>query len=98
MTKRLTGFVVGTALALLVSLPVVQAASGAPKPPDYRDECHKRLEHDKAKIDHDAAKYGQHSRRVDKDIDQMEADRHWCRDHHADWDHSMFDIGIYIKH
>jgi hypothetical protein len=25
-------------------------------------------------------------------------DRQWCRDHHADWDHSKFDVGIYIKH
>jgi hypothetical protein len=35
---------------------------------------------------------------VDRDIDKLEADRQWCRDHHADWDHSRFDVGIYIKH
>jgi hypothetical protein len=26
----------------------------------------------------------------------MDADRQWCRDHKADWDHSMFDVGIYF--
>jgi hypothetical protein len=28
----------------------------------------------------------------------MDSDRQWCRDHHADWDHSRFDIGIYFRH
>lgn len=96
MTMRLTRIVLGSAAALLMSLPIGQAAFG--REPDSRAECHRRLQHDKAKIDRDAAKYGNHSRRVDRDVDQMEADRHWCRDHHSDWDHSMFDIGIYIKH
>lgn len=97
MTMRLTRVALGCAAALLLSLPMGPAAFGA-RPHDWRADCHKRLEHDKARIDRDAAKYGRHSRRVDRDIDRMETDRHWCRDHHADWDHSMFDIGIYIKH
>lgn len=95
MTMRLTRVALGCAAALLMSLPIGQAAFGAH---DWKAECHERLQHDKARIDHDAAKYGNHSRRVDRDVDQMETDRKWCRDHHADWDHSMFDIGIYIKH
>jgi hypothetical protein len=95
MRKRLTGIALGSALALLVSLPAGQVAFGAP---DDAADCHKRLERDKARIDHDAAKYGEHSRRVDKDVERLDTDRQWCRDHHADWDHSMFDVGIYIRH
>lgn len=95
MTKRFNTFVLGSALALMVSLPASQAAFGAP---DAAADCHHRLERDKARIDHDAAKYGEHSRRVDQDVDRLEADRHWCRDHHADWDHSLFDVGIYVRH
>jgi hypothetical protein len=95
MTTRVTRIVLGTAVAMLLSLPIGQATFAAR---GQRAECHRRLEHDKAKIDHDAARYGRNSRRVDRDIDRMEADRHWCRDHHSDWDHSMFDVGIYIKH
>ncbi|MGH9735059.1 MAG: hypothetical protein ACRD8A_10785 [Candidatus Acidiferrales bacterium] len=94
---RLKQIVLGSAVAVLMALPIGQAAFGA-RPHDWKADCHQRLEHDKARIDRDAAKYGNHSRRVDRDIDQMETDRKWCRDHHADWDHSMFDIGIYIKH
>lgn len=93
--KRFSTLVLGSALAMLVSLPVGQAAFGAPDEPA---DCHHRLERDKARIDQDAAKYGDHSRRVDKDVDKLEADRQWCRDHHADWDHSLFDVGIYIRH
>lgn len=95
MRARITRIVLGTALALTMALPIAQTAFGDH---DRRDECHRRLEHDKARIDRDAARYGRHSRRVDRDIDRMETDRHWCRDHHADWDHSMFDVGIYIRH
>lgn len=65
---------------------------------DIREDCRRRLESDRARIDRDAAKYGEHSRRVDHDVDRMDSDRKWCRDHHADWDHSKFDIGIYFRH
>ncbi|MGA9885640.1 MAG: hypothetical protein WBQ34_18130 [Candidatus Acidiferrales bacterium] len=65
---------------------------------DVKDQCHRRLESDRARIDHDAAKHGQHSREVKKDVRHMDSDRQWCRDHHADWDHSRFDVGIYIGH
>jgi hypothetical protein len=65
--------------------------------PDYGDACHQRLENDRARIDHDAARHGDHSRQVDHDVDRMNADRQWCRDHHSDWDHSRFDVGIYFR-
>ena len=64
---------------------------------DYGPSCRDRLNADKARIDRDAHRYGEHSPKVDHDIDRMEADRNWCRSHHADWDHSLFDIGIYVK-
>jgi hypothetical protein len=28
----------------------------------------------------------------------MDQDRQWCRDHHSDWDHTRFDVGIYFGH
>jgi hypothetical protein len=28
----------------------------------------------------------------------MESDRQWCRDHKSDWDHSKYDIDIYMHH
>jgi hypothetical protein len=65
---------------------------------DYTPDCRNRLNADKARIDHDAARHGNDSPQVHHDIDKMDQDRQWCRDHHADWDHSSFDIGIYIKH
>ena len=45
-------------------------AVGAPASADrdWGKSCHERLEADRAKIDKDAAKYGEHSRQVDRDI------------------------------
>lgn len=63
---------------------------------DWKDDCHRRLEADRARIDRDASRHGEHSRQVDHDVARMDADRQWCRDHHADWDHSRFDVGIYF--
>jgi hypothetical protein len=65
---------------------------------DWREDCRKRLEADRARIDHDAAHFGEHSRQVDHDVARMDTTRQWCRDHKADWDHSRFDIGIYFRH
>jgi hypothetical protein len=65
---------------------------------DWGPDCNRRVEADKARIDNDAAKHGERSRQVDRDVDKLDADRQWCRDHHADWDHSKFTWGIYIKH
>jgi hypothetical protein len=86
-------------MALGVALGgILLAAAGSPAlaERDYGPACHDRLNADKARIDRDAHRYGEGSPHVQKDVDKMEADRSWCRDHHADWDHSMFDIGIYI--
>jgi len=65
---------------------------------DYGPDCANRLNADKARIDRDAARHGNDSPQVHHDVDRMEQDRQWCRGHHADWDHSSFDVGIYIKH
>jgi hypothetical protein len=34
---------------------------------------------------------------VERDREKMDSDRNWCRSHHADWDHKIFDLGLYIK-
>lgn len=65
---------------------------------DWGPSCRDRLEAARAKIDRDAARHGQNSPQVRHDVDKMEDVRHWCRDHHADWDHSRFDIDLYIRH
>jgi hypothetical protein len=95
MTRQISRVILGLALAMAVTLPVGQATFGDK---DWASDCHRRLEADRARIDNDSAKHGEHSRAVDRDIDKLEADRQWCRDHHADWDHGRFDVGIYIKH
>jgi hypothetical protein len=63
---------------------------------DYRSDCERRLDADRARIDHDTHRYGEKSHQVDRDIVKMDGDRQWCREHKADWDHSKFDTGIYI--
>jgi len=93
MKKQIVRLAIGSALAIAFTLSAAHIALG-----DVADDCHRKLEADRARIDRDAAKHGDHSRQVDKDIDRMDADRSWCREHHADWDHSRFDVGIYIKH
>jgi hypothetical protein len=65
---------------------------------DWGDDCHRRLEADRARIDRDAARHGEQSHQVANDIAKMDATRQWCRDHKADWDHSRFDVGIYFRH
>ena len=63
---------------------------------DWRADCSRRLEADRAKIDRDAGRFGNESRQVSRDVAKMENDRQWCRDHKADWDHDHFDVGIYL--
>lgn len=63
---------------------------------DWKEDCHRRLEADRARIDRDASRHGERSRQVENDVDRMNATRQWCRDHHTDWDHEHFDIGIYF--
>lgn len=65
---------------------------------DYKSDCQKRLDSDRARIDRDAHRYGEHSRQVDHDVAKMDSTRQWCRDHKTDWDHSRFDVGIYFRH
>jgi hypothetical protein len=63
---------------------------------DYGPDCARRLDADRARIDRDASRFGEHSRQVDRDVAKMDNDRQWCRDHKADWDHGRFDVGIYF--
>jgi hypothetical protein len=98
MTKNATKtkylrFALAAALAAGLTLPLCTTARADH---DWRDDCHERLRHDKERIDRDAARFGPHSRAVDHDVDRLERTRQWCRDHHADWDHSQFDVGIYV--
>jgi len=93
--SKLVRIVLGSALAIACTLPVGYSTFGDH---DYSGDCRKRLDTDRARIDHDSAKYGEHSGRVDRDIARMDDDRSWCRNHHSDWDHSLFDVGIYVKH
>jgi len=95
MKRQLTRLILGSALAMAVTLPAGRATFGDR---DWKQDCNRRLEADRARIDNDAAQHGEHSRQVNRDIDKLDADRKWCRDHHADWDHGKFDVGIYIKH
>ncbi|MFZ0981504.1 MAG: hypothetical protein WAN23_19035 [Candidatus Acidiferrales bacterium] len=92
MKKHIVRLAVGSVLAIAFTLSAAHVTLG-----DVRDDCRRKLEADRARIDRDAAKHGDHSRQVDKDIDRMDADRNWCREHHADWDHDRFDVGIYIR-
>lgn len=86
-------FALAAALALGLSLPMCATARADH---DWRDECHQRLQQAKDKVDRDAARYGNDSPKVRHDVDKLEDQRQWCRDHHADWDHNAFDVGIYI--
>jgi hypothetical protein len=92
MKKQIIRMALGSAFAIALTLSTGHATFGDPV-----EDCHKRLEADRARIDHDAAKHGDHSQQVAKDVEHMDNDRNWCREHHADWDHSQFDVGIYVK-
>jgi len=89
MNKKTGQVILGCALALAFALPLARTARAD-------DECHRRLEADRARIDREAAKHGNNSPEVGRAVDKMEADKQWCRDHHADWDHDRFDVGIYV--
>lgn len=93
MKKQIVRLAVGSALAIAFTLSAAHVTLG-----DVAADCHRKLEADRARIDNDAAKHGQDSPKVQRDVGRMDSDRNWCREHHADWDHSRFDVGIYIKH
>jgi len=94
MKKHIIRIALGAALAVGLTLPV-GIATHADR--DWGSACHQRLENARAKLDHDAARHGNDSPQVRHDRDRLETARQWCRDHHADWDHSRFDVGIYLK-
>jgi hypothetical protein len=95
MTMHSIRYILMGALAVGLTLPLCGTARADH---DDRDECRSRLQAQKAKIDRDAAKYGEHSAKVDHDVAKLEQERQWCRDHKADWDHDLFDVGVYIHH
>jgi hypothetical protein len=64
---------------------------------DWAQDCHRRLEDARLRLDRDAARYGQRSGKVERDRDRLEDARRWCRQHRADWDHDRFDFGVYIR-
>jgi len=64
---------------------------------DWGPACRDRLESARAKIDHDVARHGENSPQVRHDQGKLEEARSWCRDHKADWDHTRFDIGVYLR-
>ena len=76
-------------------------AAGAPafaaRDRDWGQDCRRRLEDARVKLDRDVARYGERSRKVDRDRDRMDDARRWCREHRADWDHDRFDFGVYIR-
>jgi hypothetical protein len=94
MQKQTLRFVIRGALAIAMLLSLNRAIS-ADK--DWRPICHARLQKDKDMIDRDVARFGEHSHKVDRDVAKLDEDRQWCRDRHAEWDHSAFDVGIYIR-
>jgi hypothetical protein len=49
--------------------------------------CRERVEKAQADVDHDNARYGEHSRQVSSDLKKLDAAREWCGKHHANWDH-----------
>lgn len=91
--KQALRLAVGAILAIAFTMGAARVTLG-----DVKDDCHRKLEADRARIDRDSAKYGNDSPKVGHDVDRMDADRQWCRDHHADWDHTRFDVGIYVRH
>jgi alkanesulfonate monooxygenase SsuD/methylene tetrahydromethanopterin reductase-like flavin-dependent oxidoreductase (luciferase family) len=93
MKKNFVRILLGGALAVGLTLPLSMPAFA-----DHNSDCRARLESARARLDHDSGKYGPDSRRVDRDRDRLEEARHWCRDHHSDWDHSIFDVGVYVRH
>ena len=91
--RRVTHAALGVALGVGL-LWVGSAPAFADR--DYAPGCHDRLNGDRARIDRDARRFGEGSPQVRRDVDRMDRDRDWCRSHHAEWDHKLFDFGIYI--
>jgi hypothetical protein len=82
--------------AVLAGSLLVVAGTPVKADRDWSKSCSERLEADRARIDRDVARHGEHSPQVRHDVERMDSNRQWCRDHKADWDHGRFDIGFYI--
>jgi hypothetical protein len=94
MKGKIARVTLGLALAMSFMLPAAQMTF-ADHDRDFKEDCHRRIESDRARVDREAAKHGEHSRQVDRAVDKLQSDKQWCRDHKADYDHK-FDIGIYV--
>jgi hypothetical protein len=94
MKSNIVNIILGSALAVGLTLPVGIPIS---TDKDWGASCRSRLERAKAKLDHDVARHPPDSRQTDRDRDELENARPWCRDHHAGWDHDRFDIGICLR-
>ena len=94
MKNDIVRVVLGAALAIGLMLPMGISTSADR---DWGAPCRNRLESARAKLEHDASRYGPDSPRVNRDRERLESARQWCRDHRADWDHSRFDVGIYLR-
>jgi hypothetical protein len=86
------------ALTCALAAGLTLTLGNAARADDFKDECHRKLEADRARIDRDAARHGEQSHQVAHDVAKMDETRRWCRDHKADWDHDRFDIGVYFHH
>jgi hypothetical protein len=94
MKNNIVKIILGSALAIGLTLPVGISTS-ADK--DWGPACRNRLESARAKVEHDVARHGENSPQADHDRAKLEEARQWCRDHHSDWDHDRFDVGVYIR-
>jgi hypothetical protein len=97
MTSKILWSRIALTAALAVGL-ILGVGNNAQADRDYKSDCQRRLEADRAKIDRDAHRYGEQSRQVNRDVAKMDSTRQWCRDHKTDWDHDHFDVGIYFRH
>lgn len=86
------------ALTFALAGGLTLALGNAARADDFKDECHRKLEADRARIDRDVARHGEQSNQVAHDVAKMDQTRQWCRDHKADWDHDHFDVGVYFRH
>jgi hypothetical protein len=72
-SKRLWSRIALTA-ALAVGL-ILGVGNNAQADRDYKSDCQRRLEADRAKIDRDAHRYGEQSRQVNRDGAKMDSTR-----------------------
>ncbi len=94
LSRVILSAALGAGLVIAAGAP----ALASPDPErDWAQDCHRRLEDARVRLDRDAARYGERSGKVERDRDKLEDARRWCRQHRADWDHDRFDFGVYIR-